>query len=57
MASAFFDDGGVNPPGKHFRPHGLPNRERAPLRLCDRRNHWRLDWDDQLDGVLAAHRW
>ncbi len=24
-------DGIVNPPGKHFRPHGRPNRERAPL--------------------------
>jgi hypothetical protein len=24
---------GVNPPGKHFRPHGLPNRERAPLKF------------------------
>jgi hypothetical protein len=26
-------DGAVNPPGKHFPPHRLPNRERAPLRV------------------------
>jgi hypothetical protein len=24
-------DAVVNPPGKHLRPHGPPNRERAPL--------------------------